>query len=38
LSTRAALILEEYDFTDIYILVGGINARRDRGLPLEGKE
>ena len=36
-STRAALILEEYDFTDINILVGGFNAWRDAGLPLEQK-
>jgi rhodanese-related sulfurtransferase len=37
-STRAALILEEYDFTDIHILVGGFNAWRDAGLPLEEKQ
>lgn len=37
-STRAALILEEYDFTDIHILVGGFNAWRDKGLPLEPKK
>jgi rhodanese-related sulfurtransferase len=36
-STRAALILEEYDFADIHILVGGFNAWRDAGLPLEPK-
>jgi rhodanese-related sulfurtransferase len=36
-STRAALILEEYDYTDIHILVGGFNAWRDRGFPLERK-
>jgi rhodanese-related sulfurtransferase len=36
-STRAALILEEYDFTEIHILVGGFNAWRDKGLPLEKK-
>jgi rhodanese-related sulfurtransferase len=36
-STRAALILEEYDYTDIHILVGGFNAWRDSGLPLEVK-
>jgi 3-mercaptopyruvate sulfurtransferase SseA len=30
--------LEEYDFKDIHILVGGINAWRDAGLPLERKE
>jgi hypothetical protein len=27
-STRAALILEEYDYTDIHVLVGGFNAWR----------
>jgi rhodanese-related sulfurtransferase len=37
-STKAALILEEYDFTDIHILVGGFDAWRDRGLPLEEKQ
>jgi rhodanese-related sulfurtransferase len=37
-STRAALILEEYDFTEIHILVGGFNAWRDKGLPLERKQ
>ncbi|MGB8510953.1 MAG: rhodanese-like domain-containing protein, partial [Pyrinomonadaceae bacterium] len=37
-STRAALILEEYDFTEIHILVGGFNLWRDKGLPLEKKE
>ncbi len=37
-STRAALILEEYDFREIHILVGGFNAWRDRGLPLEPKK
>ena len=37
-STRAALILEEYDYTDVHILVGGFNAWRDRGLPLERKK
>jgi rhodanese-related sulfurtransferase len=31
------LILEEYDFTELYVLVGGINAWRDLGLPLEPK-
>ncbi len=36
-SIKAALILEEYDFTDLYILVGGIRAWRDEGLPLEPK-
>ena len=36
-STRAALILEEYDFPEIHILVGGFNAWRDAGLPLEPK-
>ena len=36
-STRAALILEEYDFEEIHILVGGFNAWRDAGLPLEEK-
>jgi rhodanese-related sulfurtransferase len=36
-STKAALILEEYDFTEIHILVGGFDAWRDRGLPLERK-
>ena len=36
-STRAALILEEYDFPEIHILVGGFNAWRDAGLPLEQK-
>jgi phage shock protein E len=36
-STRAALILEEYDFTDIHILVGGIKSWHDAGLPLERK-
>ena len=36
-STRAALILEEYDFEDIHVLVGGFNAWRDAGLPLEQK-
>jgi rhodanese-related sulfurtransferase len=30
--------LEEYDFKELYILVGGINAWRDRGLPLEPKK
>jgi len=30
--------LEEYDFTELYILVGGINAWRDQGLPLEPKK
>jgi 3-mercaptopyruvate sulfurtransferase SseA len=30
--------LEEYDFKDIHILVGGINAWRDAGLPLEPKK
>jgi len=29
--------LEEYDFTELYILVGGINAWRDQGFPLELK-
>jgi rhodanese-related sulfurtransferase len=37
-STRAALILEEYDFPEIHILVGGFNAWRDAGLPLEKKQ
>ena len=37
-STRAALILEEYDFTDIHILVGGIRAWQEAGLPLEEKQ
>ncbi|HST53622.1 MAG TPA: rhodanese-like domain-containing protein [Pyrinomonadaceae bacterium] len=37
-STRAALILEEYDFEEIHILVGGFNAWRDAGLPLEAKQ
>jgi rhodanese-related sulfurtransferase len=36
-STRAALLLEEYDFTDIHILVGGIRAWQEAGLPLEKK-
>jgi rhodanese-related sulfurtransferase len=36
-STRAALILEEYDYTDIHILGGGFNAWRDKGFPLETK-
>jgi rhodanese-related sulfurtransferase len=36
-STRAALILEEYDYTDIHVLVGGFNGWRERGLPLERK-
>jgi rhodanese-related sulfurtransferase len=36
-STRAALILEEYDFTEVYILVGGIKAWQAAGLPLEKK-
>ena len=36
-STRAALILEEYDFTELYILVGGIKAWEEGGLPLEPK-
>ena len=36
-STRAALILEEYDYTDIHILVGGFKAWCDAGLPLEEK-
>ncbi|HYY95788.1 MAG TPA: rhodanese-like domain-containing protein [Pyrinomonadaceae bacterium] len=36
-STRAALILEEYDFKDIHILVGGFKAWCDAGLPLEPK-
>jgi len=36
-STRAALTLEEYGFEDIHILVGGFNAWRDAGLPLEEK-
>jgi rhodanese-related sulfurtransferase len=37
-STRAALILEEYDYTDIHILVGGFDAWRNKGLPLERKK
>jgi rhodanese-related sulfurtransferase len=37
-STRAALILEEYDFEEIHILVGGFNAWREAGLPLEEKQ
>ena len=36
-STRAALILEEYGFTELYILVGGINSWAEAGLPLEPK-
>jgi rhodanese-related sulfurtransferase len=36
-STRAALILEEYDFTELYILVGGITAWAEAGLALEPK-
>ena len=36
-STRAALILEEYGFAELYILVGGIDAWRDAGFPLEPK-
>lgn len=36
-STRAALILEEYDFDDIHILVGGFNAWVAGGYPLEPK-
>ena len=37
LGARAALILEEYDFTDLHILVGGIRAWQEAGLPLEKK-
>lgn len=36
-STRAALVLEEYDFTELYILVGGIKSWQEAGLPLEPK-
>ena len=36
-STRAALILEEYGFTELYILVGGIKTWEEAGLPLEPK-
>ena len=36
-STRAALILEEYGFTELYILVGGIRTWEEAGLPLEPK-
>jgi len=37
-STRAALILEEYDFKDLHILVCGFKAWCDAGLPLEEKQ
>jgi hypothetical protein len=33
----AALILEEYDFTDIHILVGGFDVWRERRPPPETK-
>ena len=36
-STRAALILEEYGFAELYILVGGIKTWEEAGLPLEPK-
>jgi hydroxyacylglutathione hydrolase len=36
-STRAALILEEYDYEELYILVGGIKTWEEAGLPLEPK-
>lgn len=36
-SARAALTLEEYDYDELYILVGGIKAWQDAGLPLEPK-
>lgn len=36
-STVAAGILEEYDFTELYILVGGIKSWEEAGLPLEPK-
>ena len=36
-STRAALTLEEYDHTELYILVGGIKTWEEAGLPLEPK-
>ena len=36
-STRAALTLEEYGFTELYILVGGIKTWEEAGLPLEPK-
>jgi rhodanese-related sulfurtransferase len=36
-STRAALTLEEYDYDDLHILVGGIESWAEAGLPLEPK-
>jgi rhodanese-related sulfurtransferase len=36
-SARAALTLEEYDYGELYILVGGIRAWEESGLPLEPK-
>lgn len=36
-SNVAAGILEEYDFDELYILVGGIKAWEEAGLPLEPK-
>ncbi len=36
-STVAASILEEYDHEELYILVGGIDAWHEAGLPLEPK-
>ena len=36
-STRAALVLEEYGFDELYILVGGIKTWEEAGLPLEPK-
>ena len=36
-STRAALILEEYGFAELYILVGGIKTWEEAGLALEPK-
>jgi rhodanese-related sulfurtransferase len=36
-STRAALTLEEYDYDNLYILVGGIKSWQDAGLLLEMK-
>ena len=33
----AAATLEEYDYEELYILVGGIKAWHEAGLPLEPK-